>query len=809
MPEPAKITVLTLLIFSCINIFAQEDLTVITGHVSDSEGAALALVNIGIIGEPYGTYSADDGFYSFSIPANNNIYTLSYSIIGFHSKDTTFKALNDTIIIDISLETDITRLQDVTIRELSYREAPSLRNIPVRDINLMPAAAGSIEKMLISLPGVNSNNELSSQYSVRGGNYDENLVYVNDIEIYHPVLIKSGRQEGLSFLNPDLIDNVKFSAGGFNASYGDRMSSVLDIKYKDPVESNGSISIGLITSTAHIEGISKNGRFSYLAGTRYKTNRFLLQTLDTRANYRPVFNDFQTLLKYRLKNNSELSLLYGYSSNTYSFTPVSQRSTFGNISEAYQLYVVYAGSETDRFRSNNIALSWDLNPSRAFSNRFIAHYYHSLEKETYDIRGSYALNMLDKNLGSENFGDSIMNVGIGSWLDHARNILNIKVYTLSYKGRWQHSDNILSWGIKYNTESATDHIREWQRIDSAGYTIPYSHEMLSLSKLTISDTSLLTSKAEAYLIDNYTFNPGNHQIILSGGARFTYWAFSTELLFSPRLSVSWRLPDNNLSLYLSSGIYYQPPFYREMKYPDGSINYKIKTQKSQHMVLGLDYNFSAGIRPLKLTAEVYYKKLDDIIPYKYDNVRIIYSAENNASAYISGIDLRINGEFVKNAESWISLSLMQAKYDIIGDNTGYFPSPSDVRFSTNIFFQDYFPSNPGYRAHINLHYSTGMPLSSPLSDNYENYNRMPSYRRVDIGFTRVFRNEYSMSDANFLSFFDEIIAGIEVFNLLDIRNTISYHWLSTVNNLSGETRQFAIPNYLTGRALNIKLMCKF
>ncbi|MDT8401505.1 MAG: TonB-dependent receptor [Bacteroidales bacterium] len=805
----ARSVFFSFLLFSFIQIEAQPGNTVIMGYVSDTAGMPLALVNIGVKDMPYGTYSGENGSYILSMPADNNDHQLVFSYMGYKAYETLFNASPDTLLINAELKTEVTRLEEVIISEYMQREAPTLKNISLKDFRLMPVVSGNLEKLLVSLPGVNSGNELSNRYSVRGGNYDENLVYVNDVEIYHPSLIKTGQQEGLSILNPDLISSVRFSAGGFNASYGDRMSSVLDIRYKDPELKKASVKAGLLINSFHLEGRGKNKRFTYLAGARYKTNQLLLQTLDTKGNYKPSFYDIQSLLGYRLSPKAELRLMASYNSNTYSFIPASRRSTFGNINEAYLLYVLYDGSETDSYNSFNLALSLNLVSGNNFNNRFIAHYYNSAEKEKYDIRGSYALNLLDKNMGSENFGDSVMNVGVGSWLSHARNILRFNIVTLNYKGRWEYSNNIISYGLKYNHESGSDRIREWEKIDSAGYSIPYSDNQLLLSRLVSNDTSLSTTKFELYIIDNYTFTLSDQQFVFTGGVRLSYWSFSNELLFSPRVSLSWSPPSNRARFYISGGIYYQPPFYREMRYPSGTINSDIRSQKSIHTVLGANYDFSIGTTPLRLTGEVYYKKLENIIPYKYDNVRIVYSAENIASGFVRGIDLRLNGEFVKEAESWISFSLMDARHDIENDGYGYFPAPSDSRFSVNIFFQDYFPSNPSYRAHINLHYSTGIPVSSPYSDRYDSYRRMPPYRRVDIGFTRLIKGKYSGTGKGFISSFDEIIAGFEIFNLLDIRNTISYNWLTTVNNLSGETRQYAVPNYLTGRSFNLRLMINF
>jgi len=809
IPEMTRAIFLCFFLIISLQIYPQPAVTVITGNVRDSTGMPLPLVNIGVKNMPLGTFTSDDGSYKLSLPADNNVYILVFSSIGYKDYETAFTASKDSLVINAILKPDITRLQDVYIKEYQYREAPSLKNITVKEIMLLPSATGGIEKLLVSLPGVNSANELSNQYMVRGGNYDENLVYVNDIEIYHPVFIKTGQQEGLSLLNTDLIRNVRFSAGGFNASYGDRMSSVLDIRYKNPSKTIGSIRTGLLLNAAHIEGTDKNEKFSYLAGARYKTNRFLLQTLDTKGNYKPSFYDLQSLLKYKLSENTQISLLGTYSSNTYSFIPASRKSSFGNINEAYQLFVLYNGSETDSYKSCNLALSMDIKLKEGLSTRLIAHYYNSTEQETFDIRGSYSLNQLDKNLGSENFGDSIMNVGIGNWLEHARNILHFNIYTLKYKGRWEFSNNILSWGVKYSHEKCNDRIREWEKIDSAGYSIPYSPDQLRLKNIVNNDTILPVDRFEVYLIDSYTFDVSGHRLVLNGGARFSYCSFSDELLFSPRISLSYTPPSDNSRFYVSGGVYYQPPYYREMRYPSGSVNPDILSQKSMHTVIGAEYDFMMGIMPFKLAAEIYYKKLDNIIPYKYDNIRIIYSAENIATGYVRGFDIRLNGEFVKDAESWISVSVMDARHDIVNDDYGYFPAPTDTRLSVNIFFQDYFPSNPTYRAHLNLHYSTGIPVSSPYTNRYDSYRRMPSYRRVDIGFTKVFKSKFLTSNSSFISFFEEIIGGLEIYNLLDIRNTISYNWLATVNNLSGENRQYAVPNYLSGRSLNLKLLMTF
>jgi hypothetical protein len=402
-----------------------------------------------------------------------------------------------------------------------------------------------------------------------------------------------------------------------------------------------------------------------------------------------------------------------------------------------------------------------------------------------------------------------MNIGVGSWLEHARNYLESSTTVVGYKSRWEHSNNVISWGTKLKFENIDDRFREWERTDSTGFTLPYSTEELNLTSFSSAHNQLKIRKFESYIIDNYTISPAGHSIVFTGGVRLTFVSFNTELLVSPRFSIYWQPPVANLTFFAAGGQYYQTPSYREMRTPSGDINRDVKSQKSIHFVAGTIYDFNIGITPLRFTGEVYYKKFTNLIPYKFDNIEVVYSAFNRAIGNAKGIDLRLNGEFVEDAESWISISIMEVRHDIVGDDLPDYPAPADVRFSSNIYFQDYFPSNPSIRAHINIQFSTGIPVSSPFSDRYDSYHRMPSYRRVDLGFSKIFLKSGIDQSFGILNWAESIIAGIEIFNLIDIKNTVSYNWLTTVNNLSGESRQFAVPNYLTGRRLNLKLSVSF
>jgi hypothetical protein len=783
--------------------------TRIRGAVKDTTGVPVEKASVYISELNTGSFTDFSGNFSFSVPRDGKEYDLVVSCVGYKPENLTVQCNRNEIILNITLHEIIGYIGEVNINSGRIIKGVTLMQVPIKDINLLPSASGSFEALLKTLPGVSSHNELSSQYSVRGGNYDENLVYVNDIEIYRPFLIRSGQQEGLSFINPDLTGSVSFSSGGFSASYGDKMSSVLDIKYRKPITARRSVSMGLLTSSAHIEGVNKSGKLTWLVGARYKSSRLMLKTLDSRGDYQPVFTDIQSLISYKTGKNSTLSLLVTYSSNTYNFIPQSRTSTFGNEALAYQLFVLFAGGEKDRYSTRNSVFTWELTDKKNIIHKILLSSFTTDEKESFDIRGAYSLSNLDKEAGTENFTDSLMNIGVGSWLSHARNKLNATIQAVTYKGEKGWGDFKISWGTRIRLDRFHDKIKEWTMVDSSGYSIPLNNDNLKMASLVSVENDLSYSLFDSYIESEKTFSIGNQKILVNGGIRGLYNSFTKELLFSPRISSGLKIGDK-IYFWIAGGLYYQPPFYREMRFPDGKLNMDINSQKSFHTVAGMTYDFEAWGRPFRLTTEVYNKILSKIIPYRLDNVRLIYSAVNNANGYSRGIDIRLNGEFVPDAESWISLSLMDSKLEIPGVLEGKFPSPSDQTLGVNIFFQDYIPGNPTWRAHINIAFATGIPIISPFNDRYDQYHRLPSYRRVDIGFTKVIKGKNSTPEGNsFLNRFDEIVAGIEVFNLLDINNTVSYLWIRTVNNMSGLIRHFAVPNYLTGRSLNFKLSASF
>ena len=793
----------------------------IKGKISDINNIPLPAVNISIIDLKGGITSNNNGFYSISIKPNRS-HVVAYSFVGYQTEKVRIPMLKkgQEYVLNIILKESNTLLDDIIVKDQKSRKN-NLSRIKTKHVEVIPGSSGGIESVLKTLPGVSSANELSSQYSVRGGNFDENLVYVNGIEVYRPFLIHSGQQEGLSFVNSDLVGSILFSAGGFSAKYGDKMSSVLDIKYKQPKKISSSVSMSLLGGSAHLEGISKNRRLSYLLGLRHKSNQYLLNSLDTEAEYRPRFSDLQTFINYKLNTNWDISFLSNISSNQYQMIPKDRNTDFGTFNEALRLTIFFEGQELDKYQTYFGALSTKYNPNTKVKLELTASAFQTYEEENFDILGEYWLYQLDNNLGSDNFGDVAFDRGVGKYINHARNSLDARVLNFSHKGNYSEKDKNINWGLKFQNEKIDDKISEWTLIDSAGFTLPHPYDSIGLpsnpnqqvlmNELLKTDISISSFRQSGYLEYSQDIN----NLSLNAGTRSSYWSYNEELLVSPRISLAYAPNwEKDVVFRLASGIYYQSPFYRELRYPSGEVNQNIKSQKSVHYVLGSDYLFYKWGRPFKWITEIYYKKLDDLIPYKVDNVRIQYLAENNSKGYATGIDLKINGEFVSGVESWASLSIMKTEEDIIGDsyidengNTvypGYIARPTDQRVNFSLFFQDYIPGNMNYKMHLNMIYGSGLPFGPPKSEKYQDILRIPDYRRVDIGFSAVLKSENKRSRLRFMNILNSAWLSAEVFNLLDINNTVSYLWVSDVGG-----RQYAVPNYLTRRQVNLKLVLRF
>ncbi|MCU0442367.1 MAG: TonB-dependent receptor [Bacteroidia bacterium] len=824
-------SLLVILLMFWVNANAQTG-SVVYGVVQDSSGLPIQDVNIVELGSGKTTISKEDGKFFIEVSSQAPL-EFGFSYIGRPTQKMKVKPLKQgekyELIVKmgygVSMETFI-------VTEERDRDKASVTVIDPRTIRSLPNVSGSFESILKTLPGVSSNNELSSQYNVRGGNFDENLIYVNDIEIYRPFLPRSGQQEGLSFIHTEMVENVKFSAGGFEARYGDKLSSVLDITYKKPKKFGASVQAGLLGVQTHVEGASPNKRFTYLLGARYWTNKYIVGTLDTKGNYQPSFTDVQTLLTYHLKDNLSISFLGGYARNTYLVVPETRETVFGTVRQALALRIFFNGSDLMQYTTGTGALSIQYQPSKSSLLKFYGSVFQSNEKEQFTLEGAYRLEEVETDFGSDNFGRSRASKGVGYFLNNARNEIDALVYNAGHRGSLSQGAHNIQWGAQIQGESIRDRLNEWYYLDSLGFAKP----TLVDGQFELNDFQRAQNSINSFRVSGYIQN--SQLLMQSNNMRFTYglrsnwWSYNNQNVVSPRFQFSIEpnrahnravksgtIKDSlkrDIVLKAAFGVYYQPPFYREMRAFSGSLNQQIQAQRSIHYILGSDLNFKAWSRPFKFVTEVYYKQLSNLIPYEIDNVRLRYYAQNTASGYATGIDMRLNGEFVKGVESWFSLSVMDTRekidgavvYDRDGNlvtNPGYVRRPTDQRVNASIMFQDYLPKFPSYRMQLNLVYGSGLPFGPPDRNRYGDTLTMPSYRRVDIGFMKVLVDENDTKPkAGWKKHVKAAQIGIEVFNIIDIQNTISYLWIQDI-----EARTWAVPNYLTGRRINIRLMLRF
>jgi hypothetical protein len=835
---------LLILLMGLTALVSAQQNAILTGNVRDQENKPLELVNVAMLGSTSGSTTDAAGNYVLIVPAGQEI-TVDFSFIGYKSRRFQVNLQpGDKKELNVVLTISFTELKDVEIKDRQVRSYNYVRLDP-KEAKMIPTLSGGIESMLKTLPGVSSTNELSSQYSVRGGNFDENLVYVNGIEIYRPFLIRSGQQEGMSFINSTLVSGILFSAGGWDAKYGDKMSSVLDITYRKPDSAAASVQLSLLGAQGHVEGLTKNKKLTFLAGARYKTTQYILNGLETKGSYRPDFVDVQGVITYDLTKKLQLSVLGYYSRNSYQLVPESRQTNFGTIQEAYRLDIYFDGQEVDQYRMYLGAFSVDYKPNPELMMKFIVSGFNTKESETFDIRGQYWIGKLENSFGDEEFGNVTEVQGVGTFMEHARNYLDAGVFNTEYKGSYLWKGNFLNWGMKYQHENVNDRLSEWELIDSAGFSLPNPpaniggvtdpKEPLEIMYSVKTRVNLQSNRLMGHLQNTWDLLGEGRELSVTAGVRFNYWDYNRQFLVSPRASIAYKpLWEKDFVFRFAAGYYYQPPFYKELRDLEGNLNPDIRAQKSIHFVGGMDINFLAWDRPFKFTAEAYYKYLDDLIPYIVDNVRIRYLAENNAHGYATGLDFKINGEFIKGTESWMSLSFLKTEEDIEDDfyyeyynesgeevipgytldqvivdsarfEPGYIPRPSDQRVSFAIFFQDYLPLIPSLKAHLSLIFGTGLPFGAPDSPLYTHTLRFPPYRRVDLGFSKLLIGEKTrFNDKNPLRYIDNAWISLEVFNLFQISNTVSYIWVKDINN-----REYAVPNYLTPRQLNIKLIVEF
>ena len=772
-----------------------------------------------------GAISDLDGYYLIEITANTPV-ELTYSHIGHKNVQATLNlSKNEDYELNPVMKTDIEQIATVVISGRENKRVEGITTLSPEAIRRMPSAISGVTSLLTSLPGINSNNELSTQYAVRGGNYDENLVYVNEIEVYRPFLIRSGQQEGLSFVNDDLTSSVDFSAGGFQAKFGDKLSSVLDIKYRKPTDLQASLDASLLGVSISAGGISDDGKFTGILGLRYRDNSLFVNAKETQTNFKPTFLDAQTYLSYKFNNNLEIGFLGNIAINKYSYKPLTRQTNFGTLADPVALLVFYDGQEEDKYDTYFGALKATYVASQNYTAKFIGSVYQTQEQEYFDILAQYRLGEVDTSIGSENLGEVTFSEGIGSQLTHARNNLDALIVNLEHKGNATIGENEIEYGVKFTHEDIRDRVQEYEIIDSAGFSIrpplvdfenlqpyePFTSEIVPYTNIR-AQNDVQINRLSGYGQWSRRTTIGSSDLWLNAGVRAHNWSVSgqdiqsiTQTVFSPRGQVSLKPNWSRDMLFrLSGGVYQQPPFYRELRDSTGTVRPGVKAQKSIHIVLGNDYSFDLWDRPFTLNSEVYYKKLTDVNPYTLDNVRIRYRASNNAVAYAYGLDLRLAGEFVPGTESWISLGYLKTEENI--DDKGYIFRPTDQRLKIGMLFQDYVKVVPNLKGYLNLQYNTGLPGGSPsYADPYNFQERLPDYKRVDLGVSYVLIDATRPKEEGVFKYFKELTLGAEIFNIFDVQNSISNTFVRDVYTKV----QYSIPNYLSPRVFNIRLTAKF
>ncbi|MDB5201298.1 MAG: TonB-dependent receptor [Ferruginibacter sp.] len=830
---------LTAFFFCLLNLMAlaQNKNAVISGTVLDENDQPISNVSITILGKTSGIISSDSGRFQLSVPAEKSL-ALVFSHSGYQSIQKNFylsPGEQENIVIHLLIGGRT--LEAVVVQDERERRENGLVKINPKNAISLPSTTGGVEALIKTLVG--SNNELSSQYNVRGGNYDENLVYINDFEIYRPYLVSSGQQEGLSLINPELAKNVNFYTGGFQAKYGDKMSSVLDIQYKKPASFSGSAYVSLLEQGVHLEGTTAKDKLSYLIGARNKSNRNLLSNQPTQGAYIPSASDIQGYITYKLNTKWQLELLGILSTSRFSFYPESVKKTASVFSPVFSanlgVDIYFEGQEKDSYSSSLAGLSLVNNPSKAVKLKWMLSRFKDRENENFDIGGAYLFGERDFDNNSTTFGQIVNALGAGYYQNYARNELSIETWNAGHKGNLDKGKHFLQWGLNFEQTKIHDKLLQWEYQDSAGYSLPYNPSSAQIYNSIQGRAALKIEKYSGYLQDNIHLLKGRNDISLQAGVRFNYNSLNKEMLISPRIQASWKPAGRKDIVYkLAAGVYDQPPFYREIRKYDGSLNTAIKAQKSIQFVAGADYNFSgAENRNFRLTTEAYYKRMHDVIPYDIDNVKIRYLGANNAKAYTTGVEMRLFGELVKDAESWFSLGFMRSRENLDNDayyqyknaageiininstdkvvkdslrtEVGWLRRPTDRLITMGLYLEDYLATNKNFKVHLNMLYGSNMSYNIPNSVRYRNALIVEPYLRVDIGFSALLLSEKNArrSHSPFRNF-DNIWASLEVFNLINRANTISYQLIKDFSN-----SVYAIPNRLTPRLLNLKLLARF
>ncbi|WP_189606301.1 TonB-dependent receptor [Salinimicrobium marinum] len=795
--------------------------TGIKGVILDENKNPVSSATVQVAGS-VGTETDETGFYQLELPDNRKL-TISISHLSFTNLEF-YITLEKGQWVEINpvLTSEIEDLSEVVISPEELEKPFGVTVLSPETIRSLPGANAGVENLLKTLPGVSSNNELSTQYAVRGGNYDENLVYVNEIEIYRPFLVRSGQQEGWSFVNSDLVRNVHFSAGGFQAKYGDKLSSVLDITYKRPVDFGATLDASLLGVNASIENASEDQKFSAIAGIRFRDNSLFINSRQIETNFRPIFADAQTYLTYQFSEKFEVSFLGNLSLNKYSYEPLTRQTNFGTLQDPRALIVYYNGREEDLYQTalGAVKASWAVNES--YTAKFIASTYHTREQEYFDIVAQYRLGEVNAEIGGEDFGKVEFSEGVGSQLTHARNNLDALIVNLEHKGNLLLGEHQIEYGIKFTHEDIRDRLREYEMIDSAGFSLrpplpdlqnnepyqPFDAPLASYNSVRAQNETQI-NRVSGFLQWSKRATLGNHEAWMNIGVRNHLWTLNGDGISSenqsiiiPRAQFAMK-PDwkKDMLFRLSGGLYYQPPFYRELRDFSGKVNPDVKAQQALHLVLGNEYSFRLWERPFKLITEAYYKDLNNVNTYTLENVRIRYSATNEAEAYAYGLDLRMNGDFVPGTESWLSFGYLKTEEN--SNNRGYISRPTDQRLKFGILFQDYVPTIPDLKMYLNLVYNTGLPGGSPnYSDPYLYQSRLPDYKRADLGISYLLKNDLpNQKNFTWLQAFEEFSIGFEIFNLFDSQNSITNTFVRDIYSKN----QYAIPNYLTPRVFNVRI----
>lgn len=812
---PKPLAAVVWIFFLCWAPSAFGQTATVTGFVFSAGRQPLPAASIGVLGTQQGTLSNEQGRFQLTVPAARNI-TLEINYIGYYARSIRLRLeRGQTRHLEVLLAADTAALNTVTVTgqdPAGSRQQVSITRLNPRLTQEIPTVFQDFNKILATLPGVVSNNELSSTYSVRGGNYDENLVYVNGIEVYRPLLVSNAQQEGLSIVNPDLVENIEFSSGGWQPKYGDKLSSVLNIAYRTPEKAAGTVTAGLMGGGLHLEGASKHRRFTYLVGTRYKNAQLLFnKSLEISGNYQPKFGDLQTYLTYSFNKKhpgkTRLGLLATAARNKYLVIPSDRETTFGTFNQFLRLRVFYDGRERMEYDVWQGGLNLQHQFNQELSGELILSGLHSREREYRSLEGAYLLSDIETNPGSPDFNKAVRQRDVGSHFNFSRNNLLARILALDNRYRWElDGRNQLSWGLKWSHEYISDAINEWGFRDSADFVQP--------TPVLKADLLLRSNRLSGFVQHSHSFRQDK---TLTYGLRANYWDYNGQTTFSPRIQYAFAAPANrNLTFKLAAGLYHQPPFYRELRDRQGRLHPEVKAQQALHLITGKEYRFKGWGRNFKWVSELYYKHLSQVIPYEVDNVRLRYFAQNNARAYAYGFDTRVNGEFIKGAESWFSLGVLSTKENITGDSLtvrepgtgdvlgrapiGYIRRPTDQRVNLGIFFQDHIPNDPSLKMYLNLVFGTGLPFGVPGNEGLRNRYTMPNYKRVDIGFSKLVT--WKDASPNKLGL-ESLWLSLEVLNLIAANNVVSYNYVQDVNRTT-----YAVPNYLSSRLVNLRLIAR-